>query len=274
MPSLSGRFGNQADHYLGAIAFAKGLDRTLILPPWVEYKQGEPRSAQVPFASYFNVSVLAEYHRVIPMEEFMETLAGEVWPQEERVSFCYGYRKGPEPESCNAKDGNPFGPFWDTFGIDFDRSVAYGPLHYDVHNTEVAADWSRRYPPSEYPVLAFTGAPASYPVQAENVKLSKFLVYNDEMVGRGDAFIRENLARGPFIGIHLRNGPDWVGACGSIGLTASDQRNKVLTYASRSALASMSPTLPRSSPPRSASGTAGSAATSRARCASPPRRSS
>ena len=102
--------------------------------------------------------------------------------------------------------------FWDTFNIEFDRSVAYGPLHYDVHNTEVSDDWSRRYPPSEYPVLAFTGAPASYPVQAENVKLSKYLVYNDEMVKRGDAFIRDNLAHGPFIGVHLRNGPDWVSA--------------------------------------------------------------
>ena len=207
---LSGRFGNQADHYLGAIAFAKGLDRTLILPPWVEYHKGEPRSDQVPFAHYFNVSIVAEYHRVIPMEEFMETLADEIWPQEKRVAFCYGFRKGPVSESCNAKDGNPFGPFWDTFNIEFDRSEAYGPLHYDVHNTEVSGHWNRRYPPAEYPVLAFTGAPASYPVQAENVMLSKYLVYNDEMVRRGDAFIRENLAHGPFIAVHLRNGPDWV----------------------------------------------------------------
>ena len=208
---LLGRFGNQVDHYLGAIGFAKGLDRTLILPPWVEYQQGEPRSTQVPFSRYFNVSVLAEYHRVIPMEDFMATLAEEIWPREKRVSFCYGYRKGPVSESCNAKDGNPFGPFWDTFSIDFDRSVAYGPLHYDVHNTAVSDDWNRVYPSSDYPVLAFTGAPASYPVQAENVKLSKYVVYNDEVAAKGERFIKEKLAHGPFIGIHLRNGPDWVG---------------------------------------------------------------
>lgn len=47
--------------------------------------------------------------------------------------FCHGPRdmfESSEPNSCNAKEGNPFGPFWNAFGIDFDGSEFYGPLSY------------------------------------------------------------------------------------------------------------------------------------------------
>ena len=56
-----------------------------------------------------------------------------------------------EASGCNAKSGNPFGPFWDTFNVDFVGSATYGPLHYDVHNTNVAKDWDKKFPGRKMP---------------------------------------------------------------------------------------------------------------------------
>ena len=60
-------------------------------------------------------------------------------------------------DSCNAKEGNPFGPFWDTYKIDFVASEFYSPLHYDVHYSNMGQRWSEVYPPNKWPVLAFAG---------------------------------------------------------------------------------------------------------------------
>ncbi|XP_046398894.1 GDP-fucose protein O-fucosyltransferase 1 [Ischnura elegans] len=208
-----GRFGNQADHFLGALGFAKGLNRTLVLPPWVEYRYGQPKSIQVPFDMYFNVKPLRNYHRVITMEEFMENLADTVWPPDRRISFCYMARGGSGSTGCNAKEGNPFGPFWDTFRIDFVGSEFYGPLHFDVHHSNVAEQWQKKYSPERWPVLAFAGAPASFPVQPDNRMLHKYLVWNDSIREKAKEFIKGSMPRGPFVGIHLRNGLDWTRAC-------------------------------------------------------------
>ncbi|KAJ8936363.1 hypothetical protein NQ318_007130 [Aromia moschata] len=116
-------------------------------------------------------------------------------------------------ESCNAKEGNPFGPFWDTFDIDFVHSEFYSPLHYDVYHHNIAQQWKDRYPPVKWPVLAFTGAPASFPVQLENRELQKYLEWSDKIEEESDDFIKSNMPNGAFIGIHLRNGIDWVRAC-------------------------------------------------------------
>ncbi|XP_067001158.2 GDP-fucose protein O-fucosyltransferase 1 isoform X2 [Anabrus simplex] len=206
-----GRFGNQADHFLGALGFAKGLNRTLVLPPWVEYRYGEPRSIQVPFDTYFQVEPLKEYHRVLTMETFMKKIAPLIWPPEKRIAFCYSVRGSGE--GCNPKEGNPFGPFWDTFDVDFVGSEFYGPLHYDIHHHDMAEKWNYQYPAKKWPVIAFTGAPASFPVQLENRGLHKYLKWNDMIQEQANHFIKNNLPKGGFVGIHLRNGIDWVRAC-------------------------------------------------------------
>jgi len=117
---------------------------------------------------------------------------------------------GSKEKSCNAKQGNPFGPFWDTYNVDFVQSEFYGPLHYDMYHTDMKIQWRKRYPAATWPVLAFTGAPGSFPVQFENKHLQKCLIWNNDMLNKAKAFIKEKLPKGAFVGIHLRNGIDWV----------------------------------------------------------------
>lgn len=213
----TGRFGNQADHFLGALAFTHALNRTLILPPWVEYRKGEAKSIQVPFDDYFSTEALSEFTKVITMEEFMETLAPTVWPPEKRFSFCYMERQkldGTSSASCNAKEGNPFFSFWETFKIDFVGSEFFGPsLNYDVQYREMDKLWNNKYGADQWKVIAFTGAPAAFPVQKENLHLQKYLKWSEDIDSKANSFIKKFLPKGAFIGIHLRNGIDWIRAC-------------------------------------------------------------
>ncbi len=83
-------------------------------------------------------------------------------------------------------------------------------MSYDLSQPGVKEAWHAKFPADVFPVLAFTGAPAYFPVREEHVQLQKYLRWNDDVSGRADKFIRENLDR-PFVGVHLRNGADWVG---------------------------------------------------------------
>lgn len=70
------------------------------------------------------------------------------------VSYCFSvlcYMSRHNSEGCNAKEGNPFGPFWDTFGVDFIASSFYKPLSYDVHYSDQTKEWHRRFPADKWP---------------------------------------------------------------------------------------------------------------------------
>jgi peptide-O-fucosyltransferase len=124
------------------------------------------------------------------------------------LAFCYFSRY--KSDGCSAKRDDPFGPYWDHFGVYFDSDEIYGPLGYDPDLE--SQEWTRKYPSNQYPVLAFTGAPGTFPIQEKNVHLQKYLKWSDEIEAKADKFIasfRKN-ENDTFLGIHLRNGADFV----------------------------------------------------------------
>lgn len=80
---LLGRFGNQAEQFLGSLLFALHLNRTLVLPPFIEYQNY--RVNFLPFDQVFQIDPLLEKHRVITMEKFMEKYAPLVWSNGKRI---------------------------------------------------------------------------------------------------------------------------------------------------------------------------------------------
>jgi len=208
-----GRFGNQAEQFLGVISFARTLNRTLVLPHWIEYPPRSITSDQIPFDKYFQVEPLRDYLKVILMNDFMTHLADKVWPIGKRYVFCYSAQVNEETdkESCHAKDGNPFGPFWSYFNIDFDGDIFYQPLYFDMH---IPDGWNEKYPPTEYPVLAFSGPPGSFPADQQNIPLAKYFVYSDYIQQQAEKFLNKHqISPDTLLAIHLRNGMDFERAC-------------------------------------------------------------
>ncbi|XP_055332615.1 GDP-fucose protein O-fucosyltransferase 1-like [Paramacrobiotus metropolitanus] len=203
-----GRFGNQADQFLGTLAFAKALNRTLILPPWRSY--GAEQRQMVPFNSIFQVEPLRRFHRVVLASEFMDNFGESHWSQDKRVAFCHFQHAENKEKPCTT-NVQFFAEFWDAVGVpEFTASENIQGLYFD--DTE-AENWISRFPAETYPVIALRGPPAPFPVPLRHWHIQKYVAWSEEIQQRGDAFITEKFGTEPFLGVHLRNGEDWVRAC-------------------------------------------------------------
>jgi len=193
-----GRFGNQAEHFLGSMAFAKELNRTFVVPPFRTYKN-------IPYKEWFKLEKLAEYHRIISAEDFMEHIAPKYWPPEERHAFCW---MGERQTKCNMKQGNPFQNFWDELGVDgFVKDIRLELSYGDYPR------WMKTFPPSQYPVIALKGAPASFPMHKLHRQYQKYMAWSDSITDEVNHYIKKTFQNEKFVGIHLRNGGDWENAC-------------------------------------------------------------
>ncbi|CAF1180340.1 unnamed protein product [Adineta steineri] len=199
-----GRFGNQAEHFLGGLAFSKLINRTLIVPPWRTYKN-------IPYSEWFQIESLRSYHRVIDAEDFMQNLAPRIWPPESRIGFCWLSADRPKSE-CQMKEGNPFGAFWNELNVSFIDTDTY-QLSYDKYSIN---EWHELFPADRYPVLALKGAPASFPMLPEHRQLQKYMDWSEQIMNEVRQHQKTLFNNEPYIGIHLRNDVDWLRACADV----------------------------------------------------------
>uniref|UniRef100_A0A1I7XUW2 GDP-fucose protein O-fucosyltransferase 1 n=1 Tax=Heterorhabditis bacteriophora TaxID=37862 RepID=A0A1I7XUW2_HETBA len=82
--------------------------------------------------------------------------------------------------------------------------------------------WTERFPPSEYPVLAFSSAPAPFPSRQNSWELQRYLKWNSRITARAKHFINSKITR-PFLAVHLRNDMDWGRVCEHISPNGADQ---------------------------------------------------
>lgn len=189
-----GRYGNQMEHLLGVLGRIKATNRTLVLPPFVNYSS-VPVPTFVPFDQVFKTSELRKYYpKIITMEHFMEQLAPTIW--KEKVLYCMRSDK-----RCMDLTGSPKKPFWNHFNIStFDRSFTVGHACNDIYQLEA---W-------KHPVVALSYPCAPYPMLPEHRHIARFFQWTDFYQKQARDILPPNAVT---VAAHIRAGSDWVKAC-------------------------------------------------------------
>jgi len=98
----------------------------------------------VPFTEFFRLDAILVHHRALLLEDFIDQLAPTHWPPGNRTGYCYApSSRITDREDCEMKHGNPFGPFWNEFSVEFDRSE-FTRMSYSINRENVLEKWRSR----------------------------------------------------------------------------------------------------------------------------------
>jgi peptide-O-fucosyltransferase len=201
------------------LALARELDRTLVLPPFIEY-HGSMRRL-VPFEELFEVEPLRRYTSVLTIAEYKRTVVRE--RLEEAVeSICPEASiesAGTNAGYCKLRSGQPSTDFWDDAlgaGRNPVRSHAFDPSILSLDKSKATgpdkpSQWKETFAKEQHPVLLFAALPVPYPVLSKHRTLQNLLIWTKPIRERAAKLI-ESLGH-KWIAVHFRHGSDWKISC-------------------------------------------------------------
>ena len=192
-----GRMGNQLEHYLQAFDLSLQTNRTLILPPFIDWN-AKPAVRFVSFDEIFDLQYLRSngLPNAVTFENFMNEY-GDSW--DNRKAFC----KSPSTKRCEerGKLGTP-GNYWKRLGIEFDGEVR------KVLTTSNAKEMS------EHGVIVLTQSGFSFPAPRSTLRHHGMLKWSDSILEKATSLIRRNVpSLEPFVSVHIRAGSDFRRSC-------------------------------------------------------------
>ena len=198
-----GRYGNQMEHLLGALAEAKrrAPSRIVVLPSFIVWRYGRGRrNAHIPVEAVFDLDALRrDFHpNIVSYEEFQNIAR---WNSKGATIYCNSAHKAMDHFKCTPDVGQ--GTYWYALGIKFSKE------HY-FHNTVFNLS------SKDHPVIIVSNAlSAAFPMRPQDRYVAKYLKWTDRMEERRQTFLAENGISEDDIVVatHLRAGSDWVKAC-------------------------------------------------------------
>lgn len=152
-----GELGEQLMQLLDALSFAKGLNRSLVVPQFLQRKWIGNNYMTIlhNYSSFFDMDELSHEGGVISIDDFMQYIAPKYWPLRKRYGFCHTFSKG----SCGL-DQHHYGDFWQENNVTFASNREQFSQYWGVEfSWSARRNYKTMYPAWKYPVLAYKHAP-------------------------------------------------------------------------------------------------------------------